>query len=154
MRTFANCFNRELGSRDVVIMIFGSSTPAQRYSSSSLVVGSAQQIKIHTYRILDSREAQYFLCMLYLQQTYLPFKLSIYLKNVDDEIDKCTSRLEHYIFFLLKFLTTQYWIFWPWQPLYITTHSNNSLSRCRLCGSSCPRFSPWWHDFMLGKTNS
>ena len=32
--TFANCFNLELGSRDVVTMTFGSSTPAHLYSSS------------------------------------------------------------------------------------------------------------------------
>jgi hypothetical protein len=33
--TFENCFNFELGSCDVVMMTLGSSTPAQRYSSSS-----------------------------------------------------------------------------------------------------------------------
>lgn len=36
--TFANILRRELGSREVVIMILGSSTPAHRYSSSTWLV--------------------------------------------------------------------------------------------------------------------
>ena len=35
LRTLANFFSRELGLRDVVMMILGSCTPAQRYSSST-----------------------------------------------------------------------------------------------------------------------
>jgi hypothetical protein len=35
--TFENCFNFALGSCDVDMITFGSSTPAQRYSSSSAV---------------------------------------------------------------------------------------------------------------------
>ncbi len=42
--TFENCFNFELGSCDVVIITFGSSTPAQRYSSSSAEIIPIQKI--------------------------------------------------------------------------------------------------------------
>lgn len=36
--TFANILRRELGSREVVIITLGSSTPAHRYSSSMWLV--------------------------------------------------------------------------------------------------------------------
>lgn len=42
--TLANCLSLELGSLAVVIMIFGSSTPAHLYSSSTLVVRPRKKI--------------------------------------------------------------------------------------------------------------
>jgi hypothetical protein len=43
--TFANIFRRELGSREVVIMTLGSSTPAHRYSSSTWLVTPVRSMR-------------------------------------------------------------------------------------------------------------
>jgi len=45
--TFANILSLELGSLDVVIMIFGSSTPAHLYSSSTLDVIPETMSKVY-----------------------------------------------------------------------------------------------------------
>lgn len=58
--TLANCCSRLLGSREVVIIILGSKTPARAYSSSTWLVGANS---IHVSEL--SRTMQAFACMPY-----------------------------------------------------------------------------------------